>query len=177
MGYRFQRGGRAVNTPRRLRPQCGPISHPQQMTLGDVPNADFPVCYYCYISAKDRQKSRSLSSIRDAENLATPSDNSGEMMLQVWRLGRIAPASQLLNVPSEEVLPRFCAFCGRLLPHEDASKIGYLPLIPASPTDPRVLKEEMKRIVNTAHVHPEVVAEGLRNPTIYNNLLQQTMSV
>jgi len=41
-----------------------------------------------------------------------------------------------LNVPSEEVLPGFSAFCGRLLPHEDASKIGYLPLIPASPTDP-----------------------------------------
>ena len=45
----------------------------------------------------------------------------------------------------------FYAFCGRLLPHEDASKIGYLPLIPSSPTDPRVLKEEMKRLVNTAH--------------------------
>ena len=73
------------------------------------------------------------------------------MMLQLWRLGRIAPASQLLNLSSEGVLPGFSAFCGRLLPHEDASKIGYLPLIPASPTDPYVLKEEMKRLVSTAH--------------------------
>jgi len=76
------------------------------------------------------------------------------MMLQVWQLGRIVPASQLLklNVASEEVLPGFSAFCGRLLPHEDASKIGYLPLIPSFPTDPCVLKEEMKRLVNIAHV-------------------------
>jgi len=36
-------------------------------TLGDVPNTEFPVCY---ISAKDRQKSRSLSSIIDVEDLA-----------------------------------------------------------------------------------------------------------
>lgn len=35
-------------------------------------------------------------------------------------------------------------------PQEDASKIGYLPLIPTSPTDPCVLKEEMKRLLNTA---------------------------
>jgi len=104
-----------------------------------------------YITAKDRQNSRSLSSIEDIENLATLCDNTAEVLLQVWRLGRIAPASQLLNVPSEELLPGFSAFCGRLLPHEDASKIGYLPLIPASPTDPCVLKEEIKRLVNTAH--------------------------
>jgi len=107
----------------------------------------------CYISAKDRQKSRSPSSIIDVEDLASLSDNSAEMMLQVWQLGRIAPVSQLLklNVASEEVLPGFSAFYGRLLPHEDASKIGYLPLIPSSPTDPCMLKEEMKRLINIAH--------------------------
>ena len=69
-----------------------------QKTLCDVSTAEFPVCY---ISAKDRQSSRSLSSIEDVENLATVCDNTAEMMLHVWRLGRIAPASQLLNVPSE----------------------------------------------------------------------------
>jgi len=116
-------------------------------TLSDVPAAEFPACY---ISAKDRQNSRSLSSIEDVENLATKCDNTAGMMLQVWRLGRIASALQLLNVPSEELLPGFSAFCGRLLPHQDASKIGYLPLIPAS-TDPCVLNEEMKKLVNTAH--------------------------
>jgi len=31
------------------------------------------------------------------------------------------------------------------------SKIGYLPLIPSFPTDPCVLKEEMKRLINVAH--------------------------
>ena len=61
------------------------------------------------------------------------------------------PASQLLNVLSEGVLPGFSAFYGRLLPHEDASKIGYLPLILASPSDPCVFKEEMKSLVSIAH--------------------------
>jgi len=69
-----------------------------QKTLCDVPTAEFPVCY---ISAKDKQKSRSLTSIDDVEKLATVSDNTAEMMLQVWRLGRIATASQLLNLSSE----------------------------------------------------------------------------
>ena len=109
-----------------------------QKTLCDVPTAEFPVCY---ISAKDKQKSRSLSSIEDVANLATLSDNTAEMLLQVWRLGRIATASQLLNLSSEGVLPGFSAFCGRLLPLEDASKIGYLPLISASPSCCRRSKE------------------------------------
>jgi len=50
-------------------------------TLCDVPTAEFPVCY---ISGKDRQNSRSLSSIEDVENLATVCDNTAKMMLQVW---------------------------------------------------------------------------------------------
>jgi len=45
----------------------------------------------------------------------------------------------------------FSAFYGRLLLHEDASKIEYMPLIPSFPTDPCVLKEEMKRLINIAH--------------------------
>lgn len=59
--------------------------------------------------------------------------------------------SQLLNSPPDAVLPGFSAFCADLHPHRKSSTIGYLPLIPASPTDPAVLKEVMKRLVNTSH--------------------------
>ena len=63
-------------------------------------------------------------------------------------------SSQLLKVPleAEDDQPGFSAFCARLSPHKTASKMGYLPMIPASPTDPAVLKEEMSRLVKTAHV-------------------------
>ncbi|KAF3854194.1 hypothetical protein F7725_022249 [Dissostichus mawsoni] len=52
---------------------------------------------------------------------------------------------------AEAGLPGFSAFCADLHPHRPASIIGYLPLIPASPTDPAVLKEEIKRLVKTSH--------------------------
>ena len=64
-------------------------------------------------------------------------------MLLVWRLGRM--------VEQEVGLPSFSAFCARLLPYNVASKIVYLPLIPASPTDPAILKETMTRLVKTSY--------------------------
>jgi hypothetical protein len=48
-------------------------------------------------------------------------------------------------------LPGFSAFYARLHPRKQASTIGYLPLIPASPTNPAVLKDEMTRLVKTSH--------------------------
>lgn len=43
------------------------------------------------------------------------------------------------------------AFCADLHPHREASTIGYLPLITASPTDPFVLKEAIKHLVKISH--------------------------
>lgn len=59
----------------------------------------------------------------------------------------------VLNAPldAEVGLPGFSAFCANLHPHRQASNIGYLPLIPASPTNPTLLKEEMKCLVNISH--------------------------
>jgi len=48
---------------------------------------------------------------------------------------------------SETNVPSFSGFCAKLLPHKEASKIGYLPLIPASPMNPAVLTETTMRIV------------------------------
>ena len=53
-----------------------------------------------------------------------------------------------VSVPSG--LPGFPAFCAHLCPEHISSKIAYHPLIPSSPTDPAVLKEEMTRIATTS---------------------------
>ena len=49
-------------------------------------------------------------------------------------------------------LPGLSAFCARVSTHHEASKIGYLSLIPASSTDPAVLKEEKLRIVKISKI-------------------------
>ena len=79
----------------------------------------------------------------DVKSLETSSDNTAKDMLLMWRLGRM--------VEQEFDLPSFSAFCARLLPYNVASKIAYLPLIPASPTDPAILKETMTLLVNTSY--------------------------
>ena len=121
-----------------------------EQRLSDV--AD-PPASICHISAKDRQSSRSLEHIEKLESLVTSSDGSAEDLLLVWHLARMVTTSQLLDAPpdAEAGLPGFSAFCADLHPYRPASIIGYLPLIAASPTDPTVLKEEMKRLVRTSH--------------------------
>ncbi len=120
----------------------------RRKTFYDVADPPVPMCH---ISAKDRQRSRSLEHIEKLESLATSSDGTAEDLLLIWHLARMVTTSQLLNAPPDAgILPGFSAFCAGLHPHRQASTIGYLPLIPASPTDPAVLKEEMKRLVNTS---------------------------
>ena len=121
----------------------------RRKTLSNVPAAAIPTCH---ISASDRQKYRSLSSIKAVGSLETPSDNTAVEMLLVWHLARQVRTPQLLDMlyEGEACLPGFSAFCVRLLPHHKASKIRYLPLIPKSPTDPAMLKEEMTWLVKTS---------------------------
>uniref|UniRef100_UPI00358F52E3 uncharacterized protein isoform X1 n=1 Tax=Myxine glutinosa TaxID=7769 RepID=UPI00358F52E3 len=122
----------------------------RKKTLSGVSETNIP---NCHISASDRRNSRSLCNIDDVNSLETASDETAEEMLLFWRLGRQVKTSQLLHVPYEgdPDLPGFSAFCAQLLPHHKASRIAYLPLIPASPTDPAVLKEEMTWLVQTSH--------------------------
>ena len=121
----------------------------QRKTLPSCPSTSIPPIH---ISAKDRQISRSLGNIVHVDSLHTQADRTAEDMLLVYRLGRVATTSQLIDIPceTESSLPGCSAFCARLHPHNQASKIGYLPLIPASPTNPAVLKEEMTRLVKTS---------------------------
>ncbi len=50
----------------------------------------------------------------------------------------------------DTVFPGFSAFAARLLPEKKASKVGYLPRIPESPSDPSVVKESMTHLVKAA---------------------------
>ena len=102
-------------------------------------------------SAKNRQISRYLGNIMDVDSLLTQTDRTYEYMLLVYRLGRAATTSQHFDIPceTESGLPGFSALCARLHPHNQASKTGYLSFIPASPTNPAVLKKKMTRLVKT----------------------------
>lgn len=126
-------------------------SRARRKTLSQVPDETFPTGI---ITTRDRQTSRSLQNITSLESLETQSDGTANDILLLWRLGRIAATSELLSVSDEDLgeLPGLSAFCAKLSVHHDASKIGYLSLIPASPTDPAVLREEMLRIAKISKV-------------------------
>ena len=101
------------------------------------------------VTKRDRQTSRSLQEINTLASLETESDGTAEDILLLWKIGRVLATSQVISIPDDarlEELPGFSAFCASLSTHHEASKIGYLSLIPASPTDPAVMKEEMARI-------------------------------
>jgi hypothetical protein len=68
----------------------------RRKTLSDVPDTAVPPCH---ISAKDRQRSRSLDHIGNVESLETPSDHTAEELLLMWRLERMVTNSQLLDAP------------------------------------------------------------------------------
>ena len=118
-----------------------------------IPSVEEPNLPNCHVSASDRQKSRSLSDIQSIDSLQTRDDGSADNLLLVWRLCRFAPVdSQLLEVHlTDGEIPGFSSFWAHIFPKRSASKIAYLPLIPASPTNPAVLKEEMTHLVNTSH--------------------------
>lgn len=115
-------------------------------TLADISDEAMPAEY---VTTRDRLTSRSLQNISNLESLETQSNGISDHMLLIWRIGRIADTSQLSSLSDREhdELPGFSAFCARISTHHEASKIGYLSLIPASPTDTAVMKEEIARIV------------------------------
>ena len=75
-------------------------------------------------------------------NLFPQCDDIVEDLLLVWRLGRYVRESLVYVDGQLEYGVGLPSFCARLCPEHRSSKIAYLPLIPLSPTDPAVLKEE-----------------------------------
>ena len=107
----------------------------------------------CIISDHEKRKSRALSDIESLESLQTVCDDSAWDALLIWRLGRFQSSSRILSsTPVENLIfPGFSAFCAQCFSYERHSNIGYLTLLPHSPTDPKVLKEEMVRLVKISH--------------------------
>ena len=128
-----------------------PSKSTRRRTLDDVQEKTSTQQYF--VSAKEKQKARSLYNIPSVDNLFSHCDDLAEDLLLVWRLGRSVRESLVYVDGQLEYgvgLPGFPAFCARLCPEHRSSKIAYLPLIPLSPTDPSVLKEEMIRIATTS---------------------------
>ena len=115
-----------------------------------------------YVSQQERKRSRSLEEISDIESLTTQSDGVADDLLLLWKIGRLQN-SQVWNVEnSGGNLPAFNAFCARIFPTHAASELGYLPLTPASPTKPAVLKGVMENLVkvNRALGHEWTIIAG-----------------
>ena len=104
------------------------------------------------ITKKERQRSRSLESVESFQSLQTECDEIADNLLLVWKVSRVAAVSNThLDVqPTELIIPGFPTFCAQQFTVHDASKVGYFPLIPDTPTKPAVLQEAMKRVVETS---------------------------
>ncbi len=120
-------------------------------SMNDVPAESLPACF---VSKSERRESRSLTHIQALDNLETETDTTfASNLLLIWKLCRLSITTGLpeLSIDEGAMHPGYPEFCARLSEQKKANKIGYLPLIPESPTSPAVLKEEMSRIVKTSH--------------------------
>lgn len=134
-------------TPRTNKVNVPTKSGARSKTLSNINDETFVASD---VTARDRRSSRSLQDITTLESLETQSDGTANDILILWRIGRTITTSQLLSVPNEEELrglPGLSAFCAGVSTHHAASNIGYLFLIPASPTDPAIMTDEMDRLV------------------------------
>ena len=57
--------------------------------------------------------------------------------------------SQLLDISIDDniVIPKFSAFCANISENEKGDHIGYLQLVPSSPTKPAVVKTMMSQLM------------------------------
>ena len=129
---------------------CVPSSSStRRQSLGNVPEKPMS---HINITQKERQKSRSLESIPSLESLQTDCNGIANDLLLIWKVARISSVSPtVLDIARpEETMPGFSAFCSRVLPLKEASKIGYFPLLPDTPTNAIVLQEQMKRLIKAS---------------------------
>lgn len=102
----------------------------------------------CRLTSSDRKYSRKLAHIPDITAMTPECSKIGEHLLRVWELGRMTPTILIdIELGDTFCLPDFSSFCANISRHFKASEIGYLPLIPSSPTNPGVVKTAMKNLV------------------------------
>lgn len=120
-------------------------SQPRQRSIGDVPASNID---HCRLSASEKKSSRSLAGIPSMTSIQTGSSNRTNDFLWMWRLSRMIP-TRIIDVEGDEgvTMPGFSAFSAHVAQSRKANNIGYLPLIPSSPTDPAVVKKAMTECV------------------------------
>ena len=114
-----------------------------------IDRVDEETIQVCRLTPGDRKKSRCLENIDSIESLTTCGPKVGELLLFLWGLTRMTP-TQLLTLELDVDVPGFSAFCARVTDTHKPNEIGYLPLIPSSPTDPGVVKSAMMSLVKMA---------------------------
>ena len=81
-----------------------------------------------------------------AKFTAESGDQSGHNLLQIWSLSRIVPTKIIdVNTYDDSMvnIPSFSVMCSVRAQKQKANNIGYLPLIPSSPTNPGVVKKAL----------------------------------
>ncbi len=74
-------------------------------------------------------------------------------LLPIWQLHQISPHQLLdIKVGVDMVLLDFSTFSANLSVPSKALEIGYLPLVPSSPTDPAVVKGMMSQLAKVTEV-------------------------
>jgi hypothetical protein len=114
-----------------------------------------------FVTPAERKRSKSLEGISSLDNLNTKGDDFADNLLLLWQLGRLQE-SNLWDTDDSHALPNFSAFCARMSQKQPASVLGYLPLIPESPTKAAVLKGVMENIgkINSTLGHEWTVIAG-----------------
>ena len=104
----------------------------------------------CRITQAQRKASRSLENL-SMEDILVEGGTHGQQLLISWQLGRLNKKRILdIDIDNSMVMPGFNAFCANLSNKSKANEIGYLPLLPSSPTDPGVVKTAMADLVKAA---------------------------
>jgi hypothetical protein len=103
----------------------------------------------CHLSAKDRQKSRSLSGV--ALVTETNRNETIDNLNLIWQLIRMTP-TQLMSGPDCDFLPPTWSYFNEfLIPNcTEATQIGYGPIFPKSPTDPAVVESSLRYCMQVA---------------------------
>lgn len=116
--------------------------------IQEVPHAQIEVCR---LSTSDRKLARKLSQETDVTKFSQTGLTTSDILLMMWELCRLSP-TQLLDIDQEDNMRNlgFSAFCASFSKFRLAHEIGYLPLIPSSPTNPGVVKTTMTNLVHVA---------------------------
>ena len=118
--------------------------HYCKKSIGDTPPAD--IGPYRLITS-EKKSSRSLADVPSLASLQSESSFRTNDLLWLWNLNRMVP-TKLINIGADKspTMPDLSAFKAHVGHDRKANSIGYLPLIPSSPTNPAVVKKPWQNV-------------------------------